>query len=251
MENITIQYCFKFADETQEVFHLDLDAQNFELIGNVPDNLPQWTSLDFHQCPNCPLSSSTDPNCPLTLHLVNIVEPFNRILSYDEIHVEVITTERCISQRTTAQKGISSLMGIVIATSGCPHTVFLKPMARFHLPLASEEETLYRATSMYLLAQYFLQKEGKKGDLELHGLKQIYDNLQLVNTSIAKRLRAASKTDTSVNAIIMLDMFAKAIPYVIKESLEEIRYLFTPYLTDSEDPTHTDDSIGTEQKSAR
>ncbi len=246
MESITIKYCFKFADDTQEVFHLDLDPQNYELVGNVPDNLPHWTSLDFHQCPNCPLSSSTHPNCLLTLHLVNIVRLFDRILSYDEIHVEVITEERCISQRTTAQRGISSLMGIVIATSGCPHTVFFKPMARFHLPFASEEETLYRATSMYLLAQYFLQREGKKGDFELQGLKQIYDNMQLVNTAIAVRLRAASKTDASVNAIIMLDMYAKAIPYVIEESLEEIRYLFTPYLTDRGDPKNADDYEGAE-----
>jgi hypothetical protein len=34
----------------------------------------------------------------------------------------------------------------------------VKPMARFHLPLASEEETIYRATTMYLLAQYFLRE---------------------------------------------------------------------------------------------
>ena len=132
-------------------------------------------------------------------------------------------------------------MGIVIATSGCPHTVFLKPMARFHLPFATEEETLYRATSMYLLAQYFLQREGKKGDFELQGLREIYDNIQLVNTAIAKRLRAACKTDASVNAIICLDMYAKAIPYVIEESLEEIRYLFTPYLTDRGNPKNKDD----------
>lgn len=166
------------------------------------------------------------------LNLVDIVKRFDHILSYDEISMEVIMDERCISRRTTAQRGLSSLMGIVIASSGCPHTVFFKPMVRFHLPLASEEETLYRATSMYLLAQYFLQKEGKKADFELHGLEQIYNNIHLLNTAIAERLRAASKTDSSVNAIIMLDMYAKAMPYAIEESLEEIRYLFTPYLTD-------------------
>lgn len=235
MESIAIKYCFRLADDTKEVFDLDLNAKSLELAGNVPENPPQWASLDFYQCPNCPLSSSTHPNCPLALNLVNIVKRFDRILSYDEIHMDVITEERYISQLTTAQRGLSSLMGIVIATSGCPHTVFFKPMARFHLPLASEEETLYRAASMYLLAQYFLQKEGGKADFELQGLKQIYNNIQLVNTAIAKRLRSASETDSSVNAIIMLDMYAKAMPYVIEESLEEIRYLFTSYLMNHSD----------------
>jgi len=230
MDNIAIEYCFRLTDNTQEVFLLELDAHNLELLNNVPENLPEWTSLGFHQCPNCPLTGSTHPDCPLASNLVNIVRRFDHILSYDEIHMDVITEERRVSQRTTAQRGLSSLMGIVIAASGCPHTVFFKPMARFHLPLASEEETLYRAASMYLLAQYFLHREGGNADFELQGLKKIYKNIQLVNTTIAKRLRAAIKTDSSVNAIILLDMYAKAMPYVIDESLKEIRYLFTPYL---------------------
>ncbi len=230
MESMTIKYCFKFADETEKVFNLKLDNKNNELVNDVPEHIPHWVSLDFHKCPNCTLSSSTHPNCPLALNLINIVKSFDQILSHDEIYVEVITKKRSVSQHTTAQKGISSLMGLVIASSGCPHTVYFKPMANFHLPFANEKETLYRATSMYLLAQYFLQGEGKKGDFELHGLKQIYNNIEVVNISIAERLRIASKTDSSINAIVLLDLLAKDIPAVIEESLEEIRYLFAPYL---------------------
>ena len=84
---------------------------------------------------------------------------------------------------------------------------------------------------MYLLAQYFLKKDGQEADLELDGLKDIYRNMQIVNTSLAERLRAASNVDSTVNALILLDMFAKALPFVINDSLSEIRYLFTPYLT--------------------
>jgi len=236
MESKTIKYCFNFADDSQEVFHFDLDTDNYVLVSDdVPDNLPDWTNLDFHQCPNCPLVSTIQPNCPLTLHLVNIVKSFDRILSYDEAYVEVTTEKRCVSQRTTAQKGISSLMGLVIAYSGCPHTVFFKPMAYFHLPFANAEETLCSATSMYLLAQYFIQRERKKADFELQGLKQIYENIRLVNIAIAERLRIASEADSSVNAIVLLDLFAVDIPLIIDESLEEIRNIFAPYLTDHSD----------------
>jgi hypothetical protein len=230
MGNMKIKYCFRLPDSTEEVFNLELDAESVELVNNMSKSSPEWARLDFHQCPNCPLSKQAHPNCPLMLNLVDIVSRFDHILSYDEINMEVFTEERCISSCTTAQRGLSSLMGVVIGSSGCPHTVCFKPMVRFHLPLSSEEETIYRAASMYLLAQYFLKKKGRRADFELIGLEEIYKNIHIVNATIAKRLRAASKTDLSVNAIIMLDMYAKAMPYAIEESLEEIQYLFTSYL---------------------
>ncbi|MDY6972551.1 MAG: hypothetical protein SV775_09515 [Thermodesulfobacteriota bacterium] len=229
MKTINIRYCFSFADKSQEVFDLRFDLQRLELLGNTPENLPSWTNLDFHQCPNCPLTPQTHPHCPLSTGLVNIVKRFDGILSYNEIHLEVTTAERSVSHNTTAQKGIGSLMGLVIATSGCPHTAFFRPMARFHLPLASKEETIYRATSMYLLAQYFLKREGHNADFDLKGLTNIYKNVQMINIATANRLRAATETDSSINAIIFLDIYAKSLPYVIEKSLEEIRYLFTPF----------------------
>jgi len=103
-------------------------------------------------------------------------------------------------------------------------------MARYHLPLASTDETIYRATSMYLLAQYFRKTAGKKADLDFQGLKEIYQNMQILNGAIAERLRSASKTDSSVNAVILLDMFAMALPLAIEESLAELRSLFTSFL---------------------
>jgi hypothetical protein len=46
-------------------------------------------------------------------------------------------------------------MGLLIAGSSCPYTHFFKPMARFHLPFANKDETLWRAAATYLLARYF------------------------------------------------------------------------------------------------
>lgn len=229
MKTITIRYSFILEDGSREIFNLQLDPHTLALLSNTPKTLPPWTKLDFHQCPNCPLTTDTHPHCPLAVNLVNIVERFEGLRSYSEIQVDVLMEERFICQDTTVQKGISSLMGLVMATSGCPHTAFFKPMARFHLPFASKEETIYRATSMYLLAQYFLKMEGQKADLELQGLAKIYHNMQIVNNSVTERLRAATRTDSTVNAVILLDIYAKTLPLIIEESLEDIRYLFTPF----------------------
>lgn len=120
-------------------------------------------------------------------------------------------------------------MGLIMATSGCPRTAFLKPMARFHLPFASEEETVYRVTSMYLLAQYFLGLEGQTDDDGFSGLTRLYGELEYVNTAMAKRLRAATETDSSLNAIVLLDLFAKTVPWALNRSLSDLRHLFAPY----------------------
>ena len=229
METLNFQYIFRFPDDRQEVIDLHLDAQTLDLISDISRDLPPWTHLDFHQCPNCQLIIQTLPNCPVAVHLVYPVSVFKSLISYDEIHVDIITPERIVFKDTTAQKGISSLMGLIMATSGCPHLSYLKPMARFHLPLASTEETLYRATSMYLLSQYFTRKRGQEADLELKGLAEIYRNIEIINEAIANRLRAISDKDSAINALILLDIYAKTLPYAIEDSLKEIQHLFTPY----------------------
>jgi hypothetical protein len=234
MGTMTIRYYFTLPEGVREAFNLQFDAQTLELVGGMSDALPPWTKLDFHQCPNCPLTADIHPQCPLAAHLVNIVRRFEGLVSYSEIQVDIMTAERFITQETTVQRGMSSLMGLVMAMSGCPHMAFFKPMARFHLPFASAEETVYRATSMYLLAQYFLHKEGRQADLDLTGLGEIYNNIEVVNIAVAKRLRTATEADSAINAIILLDIYTKAIPVVIEESLEEIRYLFAPFFKEAE-----------------
>lgn len=103
-------------------------------------------------------------------------------------------------------------------------------MARFHLPLASIEETVYRATSMYLLAQYFACRGGKRPDLDLGGLAQIYAGLEVINLAMAQRLRGASEEDAAVNAVVIPDVLAKTLPFAILDELAGMRQLFSSYL---------------------
>jgi hypothetical protein len=228
MEIKVIHYGFQLPDNSREAFKFELSANNLELKSSEPQCLPPWTKLEFHQCTNCPLDAPSHSHCPLAANIHNIVQRFDGLNSYDEITVEVVTEQRWITQRTTAQLAISSMMGLVIASCGCPHTAFFKPMAWFHLPLASEEETLFRATSFYMLAQYYCQREGRTADFKFEGLAKIYQNMQTVNCAIARRLRDAAANDSSVNAIVILDSFAQIVPFAIEESLEELRYLFSP-----------------------
>ncbi|MEJ2685753.1 MAG: hypothetical protein P8124_00850 [Gammaproteobacteria bacterium] len=191
---------------------------------------PSWVDLTAHQCRNCPLARDTTPRCPAAVSLVDLVEAAGALTSHEMVRVEVHTPERTVTTDTTLQRGLSSLLGLVLATSGCPHAAYFRPMARFHLPLADENETIYRATSMYLLAQYFVAREGRPADLGLSGLTAIYNDVQLVNRALAERLRVACRQDAPVNAVILLDVIAKALPLTIGSQLAELRHLFGAYV---------------------
>jgi hypothetical protein len=121
-------------------------------------------------------------------------------------------------------------MGLINATSGCPYTVFFRPMARFHLPFADSYETVYRVASLYLLTQYFLHKTGKGMDLELEGLKDIYSTIEMIDQGMFNRLRVVTKKEVVLNALTNLYGLAKLIPITIEGSLGVIRHLFEPYL---------------------
>ncbi len=213
-------------NEREAIIEVKIEKLTMESLPDSSDTTPYWCKLDFHQCPNCPLQVETTPYCPLATRLVKIMATFQDVSSYDEVEINVTTPERVVSKNTTVQRAVSSLMGLVMATSGCPLMSFLKPMARYHLPLATEEETLFRAVSTYLLSQYFRHKQSQSTDFELRNLKKIYSEIGTVNMAMASRLSAVSTQDSAVNAVVLLDIFAKMLPYSIEESLGDIRYLF-------------------------
>lgn len=236
MKPIIIDYQFCLQGGPRDQYRVVLDQQCMETISpkgaeSQIEKLPEWTILTCNQCDNCPLDPNSSPHCPAALNMVELVKRFAKLLSYDEITVIVNTEERQIYKDTTIQRGVCSLMGLLMATSGCPMMTFFKPMARFHLPFASTEETIWRATSSYLLAQYYLWHDRKDADITFEGLSRIYNEIQTVNISFARRLRTACQYDSMVNAIILLDMFAQSMPTAIDESLNEIRHMFAPYLT--------------------
>jgi hypothetical protein len=225
-----IEYRFTSASGKTAVFPLDFDAESMQPLNTARPSAPDWTALDAHRCTHCPLHAESAPQCPAALRLADLLDWCSGLDSFEPMELTVITSERAITAKTTAQRAISSLMGLLLATSGCPETAFLRPMARFHLPLASELETVYRAVSMYLLAQFFIERKGVPADFDLEGLRQRYQGLRQVNLGLCKRLRQAASSDSSPNAIVLLDCFAQALPDMIDNALSELEPLFAPYL---------------------
>ena len=218
-----------FPDSTLIEFPLLVDQFSTTLIPQLEPSPQIWTALDYQQCGNCPLNKLDFPHCPVAINLVPLIDLCSSVASYQNVQLEVVTAERTVSGSASMQRVMSTILGLIMATSSCPHTEFLKPMAHFHLPLASEHETIYRTTSMYLLAQYFRRIDGLDFSLELDRLTAMYQNLQVVNKALSKRLRAAASEDATINALILLNLLSQAMTWSIEDGLEEIRHLFKSY----------------------
>lgn len=225
------RYRFFLYTGREKVFYLELDPDTLDIINPNRDKRPDWTLLKNEQCPNCTLDPALNTHCPIALNLVDIVETFGDSLSYDETEVLIETPKRNFSKQTSLQEGLSSVVGIYMVTSGCPVMQKLKPMVRHHLPFASEDETMYRVMSMYLLAQYLLYRQGKAPDWDMKNLVKVYDEIRLVNKGMSQRLSHIHIRDASLNAVVNLDCFAMAISFVIDQSiLDDLEAMFKAYL---------------------
>ena len=151
---------------------------------------------------------------------------FKDILSHKNCLVTCETADRTYSKRTSAMEGLTSVFGIIMATSDCPVMNFLKPMARFHLPFSSVEETTARSTSLYLLGQYFEYKKGRVNSFDFENLERNYARVQLVNEGLLERIRSLGNLDADKNAIITLHSLSQFLSMEVDFSLTTIAHLF-------------------------
>lgn len=226
-ELIRYSYNFQFDDGSVKVFELLLDPRTLVLRASPNPTKPEWARLKFHQCENCPLGDDVE-YCPVAVNLATLIEEFKFNHSTDNAFVVVDGPDRGYVKEATVQKGLSSIMGIVMVTSNCPILDKLRPMVRFHLPFATSLETIYRSVSMYLISQYFEMKKGGNPDWSLNKLVELYKEVSKVNKGMWNRLSNAAKLDANVNALIILNSFGDALRHSVKTGLDEIAKIFFP-----------------------
>lgn len=219
-----LEYQFKFNENEIKSYLIELD-ENAKLVPNTTITY-QWTKLEFEKCKHCPLIQDQFPECPVAHNIAELAEAFKDRVSHNEIEITVKSNERSYLKRASIQEGLFSIFGLIMATSGCPHMDFFRPMARFHLPFSSTEETIVRSVSMYLLGQYFNHKKGLKADFDLEHLNALYDNVNQVNEGILARIRTIAEKDADMNAITILQSFAMLLNMALSNELSSIASLF-------------------------
>jgi hypothetical protein len=230
VKTLDYRYRFVLGEGVEKEFSIRLDSRTMNVVSERRESYPRWTELSFHKCSNCRLEETQDRYCPIAVNVHDLIEDFKDCVSFDEADLFIDTESRRYMRHTTLQKGLGSLLGIYMVTSGCPVMEKLKPMVRYHLPFATEEETVYRVISMYLFAQYFLFRRGAKPDWELEKLVDIYRDVGILNRCFCGRLKNIGPEDGCVNAVIILDCFAKSVVLSVNhEMIQEIETSFSAY----------------------
>lgn len=196
-----INYEIKLEDGRELHFEVDLDRDPTKSLAPQGEHA-HWTELQCHRCENCPLDEGKHRYCPVAIDVEKIAEAFINTMSITRADVWVRTAERAYFKNCDSQTFLNSLFGVVMASSACPILSKLKPMAYFHLPFATVEETVHRLVGSYLVNQYLNYREGESNpDWDLKGIETLYRDLKQINIQFMKRMRTASEEDASINAL--------------------------------------------------
>lgn len=226
-DNRPVIYELVFDDSTIWTCSIPMDvASDWPLRTPLPD----WTRLEHCQCDHCPLNPVETPHCPFAAALVEPVEAVWGQASYEAVAVTVQARGRQTRLETTLQRAMGSLLGLLGAMSGCPHTRLLRPMARHHLPFSSSEETRARVIGTYLAGQYVRRNHGLEPDWDLQRLRQAYTGLRQVNQGMSQRLRSLDSEDAGVNSLVLLDLLAADVGYMLEDYDGEMDSDFREFL---------------------
>ena len=212
-----VSYIFRLENGAEHRFDVRIDRPG----ATAGAGLPAWTALEQNRCPHCPLPSTPGAVCPAAADLAPVVSRFSALASFVGAEVSVLSPEREVRKQTDIQTALSGLMGLILASSGCPILRRLRPLAQTHLPFTPQTETLYRVAAMHLFG-CFLRGE----PASLDGLRHFFDDLDTLDQAFAERLRVAAEKDASLNALLMLHARALMVSLSLDEGLKQIRRWF-------------------------
>lgn len=191
-----------------------LDAQGLNDKCARPVNLAAEPGIE---CEDCEVRHGI---CVAEASLRDVVLAFGELQSTEILRAEVDTDGRRVSIEAPAARVLGSLMGLLMASSGCPRLIPFRAMALFHQPFSTPEETAIRAASFTLMrawAQSRLHPEYTFDELLV-----IWESLESVNRHVWRKILAQADSDAAVNGIAFLDALAKLGALGLESALEAI-----------------------------
>lgn len=222
-----VRYTFLIGDEEMS-FDIGIAREDRVTAEDMAKGqYPAWTHLEHKQCACCPLKKETHCKCPAAVRMHEALESFKDFKSVESVRLVVETERRTYTQVCDLQSGLNSMLGLLMATSGCPVAGELRGMATFHMPYCSFGETLYRSVGAYLTKQYFAKQDGGAPDWDLEGLKAFYRELEQLNQAFSERIRGIEQSDALSNAMAMFFATSAVVASTLDEHLAEYKDYFT------------------------
>ncbi len=221
-----ITYQLQLQDGTERRYEVDIERR-YSLPERNAEHHPEWTRLENQRCSNCNLDPQQHRYCPVALEFEEIALHFAHTASIERVDVWVHTKERSYFKNSDMQSMLKSLFGLIMASGACPILSRLKPLAHFHLPFATLEETVHRLAGTYLIRQYLKQCDDVgSAKCELDEVEELYREVKVVNLALMQRIRQATREDASINAI---QIFV-SITSIVEMGVEDILSRMMPVL---------------------
>lgn len=224
----SFRYRFSFGGDEDIILDAEFDPDTLHYIRPEKETIPNWTKFDYWPCDECVEQSKKSDYCPVAANIAEIADKFTNCNSYDVVDVRVEGPDRTyLKNGISLQRALSSLIGIIIISSRCQDLHKLRPLVRFHLPFETVDETIYRAASMYYLAQYFRNQRNKEPKWDIEELKELYDRFILLTDNLSRRLQVEARKDATFSAV---GLTAQIAPLITEKRIKELEILFSGYL---------------------
>ncbi len=159
--------------------------------------------------------------CKAERALDGVLTEFENLKSTDWVNASVRMEGRQVSVESPAPRVLASLLGLLMASSGCPRLIPFRAMALYHLPFATAEENAIRAAGFWLM-RCWIQGE-PLDENPFSALQTAWDNLEEVNRHVSQKVLARSQHDAASNGIAFLDVLAKMGTMGLESALETLR----------------------------
>ncbi len=210
------QLTIRFEDGSEESFYIELTRTGTFVVPNK-DDASDWTRLDFHKCPCCPLDSEKVGYCPAAESLESTLARLQDHFSYEKVTATVVdSARRSTIVHWQLQEVGSTFVQLAVFSSSCPVGRQFKSLLRDLRPFSTNEEL-----SKHLIGKFLLKHRGEIEECQQDIIKKM-EPLRIVFSCLAKRLSGNTGGDAIANSIVRLDAFALNVSLYMEEVVKEI-----------------------------
>lgn len=156
-----------------------------------------------------------------------MIESLQETLTIRDVNIVVEAAERNYVKTTSLADGLSSLIGLAVATSGCPVFGRIKPLIAQHLPFESSPEMTYRSLGMYLLYQKFSPKNKEHPDWNLAGFGSFFEGIDTACRAFLTRLKEIPSAEEGLQELLNFRCLHQYEQFdIFDEYIQELQTLF-------------------------
>lgn len=169
---------------------------------NDLENLPDWVKLNEQQCPQCPFSADKLEWCPCAVELIELVERFPNLPSYEKLKYELKRDDLYMQKEMDAQNALAGIFFLRLTFSGCP--IFKSDVWswKYFSPATDLNNILFRRLAINLVCDKLSKEEDKDFSSYLHNEEEILQSLFYLKKRL-ENVKAIEK-DAIFNAIVVL-----------------------------------------------